>query len=149
MLSLLVLVTLLGLERSELSMLSRDPQVLRVCQDCPYHSIQEAVDAASPGDVIEVYPAFYHPAAIVAYYPTAVTISKPLTLEAKAIPPWEVVLIPQKFPDQPGSGFTVDPIFKIKAESGRVAIRGFVFQDGDLVWDGGAELVLERNRFRR
>jgi hypothetical protein len=146
-LSLIVLAMLVGPNRTAPPLLSQESQVLKVCDGCPYGSIQEAVDAAQPGDVIEVYPMFSHP--IVAYYPTAVTISKPLTLEAKPSPPWEVILIPQKFPEQPGSGLLVDPIFRIQAESGRVVIRGFVFQDGDIVWKGGADLVLERNRFHR
>lgn len=144
---LLVLAIGIGLNKAKPSMLLQEPHVLKVCQDCPYDSIQAAVDTAQPGDVIEVYPMFSHP--LVAYYPTAVVISKPLTLEAKPIPPWEVVLIPQKFPDQPGSSLLVDPIFRIQAESGRVIIRGFVFQDEGLVWHGGADLLLEHNRFRR
>lgn len=146
-LSLIVLASLIGLNKAEPFTLSLEPRILKVCQGCPYESIQEAVDAASPGDVIEVYPMFYNP--IVAYYPTAVTISKPLTLEAKPIPPWEVVLIPKKFPEQPGSGFGLDPIFDIRAPSGQVVIRGFVFQDEDIIWRGGANLILERNRFQR
>ncbi|MEM2126154.1 MAG: hypothetical protein QXQ53_07145 [Candidatus Methanosuratincola sp.] len=146
-LSLIVLASLIGLNKAEPFTLSLEPRILKVCQGCPYESIQEAIDAASPGDVIKVYPMFNNP--IVAYYPTAVIISKPLTLEAKPIPPWEVVLIPKKFPEQPGSGFGLDPIFDIRAPSGQVVIRGFVFQDEDIVWRGGADLILERNRFQR
>jgi hypothetical protein len=147
MLGLLVLAILIRLDRIPPFVLSQEPRILKVCQGCPYGSIQEAVDAAAPGDVIEVYPLFYHP--IVAYLPTAVTISKPLTLEAKPSPPWEVVLIPKNFPNEPGSGFGVDPIFNIKATNGQVVVRGFVFQDGDIAWQGGANLILERNRFYR
>jgi|GEM_PF-6024416 len=77
-LSLIVLASLIGLNKAEPFTLSLEPRILKVCQGCRYESIQEAIDAASPGDVIEVYPMFYNP--VVAYYPTAVIISKPLTL---------------------------------------------------------------------
>lgn len=34
------------------------PAVLKVCLGCTYGSIQAAVEAAKPGDVIEVYPPY-------------------------------------------------------------------------------------------
>ncbi len=126
---------------------AQGPSVLTVCLGCTYGSIQAAVDAAKPGDIVEVH---YSASPWPPLYPEKVTISKPITLQAKAddervTVPYEISLLPRYAPNQPSLAGQI--ILNITAESGQVIIRGFAFRGGWISWSGRADLLLERNRF--
>ncbi len=148
MLILLALLAIAGLKETLPSApLLQEPQaspaVLRVCWGCPYYSsIQAALDAARPGDIIEVEPApvmlgfplkYSLPYYIsISIFQDGIVISKPITLRAKSSEYEDPLVLPKVY---------------ITAESGQVLIEGFVFENADLSWYSGADLILRRNRF--
>ncbi len=124
----------------------RTPAILKVCMGCTYGSIQAAVDAAQPGDTIEVYLA---PLTDLGWMENVI-ISKPVTIEAirpyryPQLHPNDVVLLPQNLQRD-----YFNPHFFIAAESGQVIIRGFTFRESAIKWIGmKSDLLLERNRFQ-
>ncbi len=145
-LSLLAVVAIAGLKMVPptpfLQESRASPSVLRVCWGCTYGSIQAAIDAAQPGDIIEVEPFVFAPVIqLPPFIDRKLIISKPITLRAQ---PYKYVLEEHASPSvliAAGEGFDIE------AESGQVVIEGFDFLNTGLVWNGGADLVLKRNRF--
>jgi len=91
---------------------------LEVCHECRYTTLQEALEAASPGDTLEVGPGTYT---------GNLGISKPVSIRGT---PGEVVLVPQ---------LAILPTLQVTA--GDVALEGLTFANGTT----GLEVFLSDN----
>lgn len=138
-LSLLALLAVTGNEIVPSTPLLQEPQaspaVLKVCWGCTYGSIQGALDAARPGDIIEVEAIPLPLLSLPYYWEKALVISKPITIRAT-----------KRFADLPDPALAGE-YANITAESGQVLIEGFVFLNTGLWWYSKADLILRRNRF--